>query len=230
MNLKEIVSIYHDGIAGECVTHLLRDWAIKHLCDDINIENESVVLLSTEYDSDQAVCLAEKIIVEFGMKNEIDLDREKIIRDIQLSFLKSGQPEWVTLYQGKGHLNDYDGEGALVEEFFERKTWDQVDLVGGGGFLIRYLRNDALLYFLPSILVAIMKDYDPQTDLVDSFFGFFVDDIKKIKFVVGSLNICQLRLFLLAIIMAQYHLKRYLYEFRVARDMIKSRISYLERK
>ena len=82
------------------------------------------------------------------------------------------RPSRVTCYS-ENDPEDYDGEGESVEEFYRGSDWESISFKGAGGFLISYLEADALLYYLPAILIEIVSNKRPSTDFTDRAFTDF---------------------------------------------------------
>ena len=121
------------------------------------------------------------------------MNREfEIIAEIESAFDGSFEkPAKVTKY-GVNDPEDYDGEGESVEEFYNQRDWKDVRFQCVGGYLISsYLKTEALLYYLPSILISILQDKNPKTDFTDCAFLYFGNPKwfdKRMERVKSALN------------------------------------------
>ena len=97
----------------------------------------------------------------------------ELINRINIAFHNCFEkPYRVTRYT-ENDPDDYDGEGESVEKFYENKQWEEVNYNGAGGYLISYLTEEALLYYLPEILKHILTERRPHTDFTYRFFTDF---------------------------------------------------------
>ena len=117
--------------------------------------------------------------------------QDKLFEKIHAAFDGCSEvPERVTEYP-LNDPEDYDGEGESVEQYYGGRNWKEVDFRNVGGFLISYLKVDALLYYLPAILIAILRYEKPNTDFTDRAFSAFGDPKRfdeKIEQVRNALN------------------------------------------
>jgi len=80
------------------------------------------------------------------------------------------RPHRVTSYKCSDS-DDYDGEAESVEEFFSGKSWEEVDFHSVGGYLISYLTPEALLYYMPAMLIELLSTKRRFTDFEERFFS-----------------------------------------------------------
>lgn len=120
----------------------------------------------------------------------------QIIAEIEAAFDGCFErPARVTCYK-INDPEDYDGEGESVEVFYNNREWKDVRFKNEGGYLISYLEAEAMLYYLPSILISILQEKDPRTDFTDRAFGDFGNPKwfnRKMEFVKNSLSTEQKR-------------------------------------
>lgn len=170
-SLEDICELYSNYLFGNKLLYPFKEWAVEQLRYS---NDEDAILLASSISDDETIYLVLNILERYGHLPKFERNDEAILGELAERFPVAGAPSYVTACTQR--MGDaYCDECSEVEKFYRGRDWSEIDLMGTGGFLIGLLTPEALHYYLPAILKAVLIDKDPNTDITDRFYYLFLD-------------------------------------------------------
>ncbi|WP_157726399.1 hypothetical protein [Imhoffiella purpurea] len=166
-------------------------WAIDRLERGEDLGDYEIAVLASATEDGEIINLTRRLIVRYGDLRKLEPDKGELVSRIYQCFPVNPIPQAITEYFDNDP-RDYDGEGQSVTDFFLSKAWPEVKLDNIGGYVLTYMREGALLYYLPSFLmyvVTVDKVYKDLFGRIYSLFGHATDwEARKASKVVDMLD------------------------------------------
>lgn len=194
--ILELSELYSDAIWGSRSHERFKMWAFEMLYRNDYGADIDVACLASAQDEHESMALVRCILAKRAptLLNQLELDESDLRESIYCSFPMSQPPQKITDYENDDST-DYDDEGQSVSDYFMAKRWGGVDLVDCGGYLMGYMNDRSLEYYLPAFLIMVINGKKVKTDIFQRFFSFCAgereSDRKKFDQIIAKLDAVQ---------------------------------------